>query len=54
MTWVLVSLLGLVVETGVIVVLGRQVTRRYEAEAPTGVAAARGPAGEDVAARRAA
>jgi len=54
MTWVVVSLLGLGVETGVIVVLGRQVTRRYEAEASTGAAAGPGPPGEDVAARRAA
>jgi hypothetical protein len=33
MVWVLVCVVGLGLETGVIIVLGRQVTRRYEAEA---------------------
>jgi hypothetical protein len=53
MTWVLVSLLGLGVETWVIVVLGRQVTRRYEAEASAEVEA-RPRATGDVDVRRAA
>jgi hypothetical protein len=33
MVWLLVCVVGLGLETGVIIVLGRQVTRRYEAEA---------------------
>ncbi|CCH88202.1 protein of unknown function [Modestobacter italicus] len=36
MVWVLVCVVGLGLETGVIIVLGRQVTRRYEAEAAGG------------------
>ena len=36
MGWLLVCLVGLGLETGVIIVLGRQVTRRYEAETAGG------------------
>jgi len=32
MIWLLISVLGLAVETGVIIALGRQVTSQYEAE----------------------
>ena len=54
MMWLLVCLVGLGLETGVIIVLGRQVTRRYESEAAGGPEELLRPARDATADRRAA